>query len=114
MSETHQDIRDAVRVLCDGFPGEYWRKCDRDQTYPTEFVKALTDAGFLAVLIPEKYGGSGLGISEAAAILGEIHQSGCNGGACHAARLFVTSMDDAAKARGLSSAFTQTLRRLSQ
>ena len=84
MSETHQDIRDAVRVLCDGFPGEYWRKCDRDQAYPTEFVKALTDAGFLAVLIPEKYGGSGLGISEAAAILGEIHQSGCNGGACHA------------------------------
>ena len=84
MSNSHQEIRDAVRALCVGFPGEYWRKCDRDQAYPTEFVKALSDAGFLAVLIPEKYGGSGLGISEAAAILGEIHQSGCNGGACHA------------------------------
>ena len=84
MSENHQEIRDAVRVLCNGFPGEYWRRCDRDQAYPTEFVKALTDAGFLAVLIPEEYGGSGLGLSEAAAILGEIHQSGCNGGACHA------------------------------
>jgi len=84
MSNSHQEIRDAVRALCVGFPGEYWRKCDRDQAYPTEFVKALSDAGFLAVLIPEKYGGSGLGISEAAAILGEVHQSGCNGGACHA------------------------------
>ncbi|NQV84642.1 MAG: acyl-CoA/acyl-ACP dehydrogenase [Rhodospirillales bacterium] len=84
MSETHSDIRDAVRALCRDFPGEYWRQCDRDRAYPTDFVKALTDAGFLAVLIPEEYGGSGLGISEAAAILGEIHQSGGNGGACHA------------------------------
>ncbi|MBT3307067.1 MAG: acyl-CoA/acyl-ACP dehydrogenase [Alphaproteobacteria bacterium] len=84
MSETHTEIRDAVRALCGDFPGEYWRQCDRDRAYPTDFVKALTDAGFLAVLIPEEYGGSGLGISEAAAILGEIHQSGGNGGACHA------------------------------
>jgi alkylation response protein AidB-like acyl-CoA dehydrogenase len=84
MSEVHQEIRDAVSALCKNFPGEYWRKCDRDQSYPTEFVEALTKAGFLAVLIPEEYGGSGLGISEAAAVLGEIHQSGCNGGACHA------------------------------
>ena len=84
MSESHQEIRDAVRGLCDRFPGEYWRKCDREQAYPKEFVNALTAAGFLAVLIPEEYGGSGLGISEAATILGEIHQSGCNGGACHA------------------------------
>ncbi|MBC8337599.1 MAG: acyl-CoA/acyl-ACP dehydrogenase [Alphaproteobacteria bacterium] len=84
MSETHPEIRDAVRALCKDFPGEYWRACDRERAYPTDFVKALTDAGFLAVLIPEEYGGSGLGISEAAAILGEIHQTGCNGGACHA------------------------------
>jgi len=84
MSETHSEIRDAVRALCRDFPGEYWRQCDRDRAYPTEFVTALTDAGFLAALIPEEYGGSGLGISEAAVILGEIHQSGGNGGACHA------------------------------
>ena len=84
MGKTHPEIRDSVRGLCGGFPGEYWRQCDRDRAYPTEFVKALTDAGFLAVLIPEEYGGSGLGISEAAAILGEIHKSGGNGGACHA------------------------------
>jgi acyl-CoA dehydrogenase len=84
MGKTHPEIRDSVRALCGGFPGEYWRQCDRDRAYPTEFVKALTDAGFLAVLIPEEYGGSGLGISEAAAILGEIHKSGGNGGACHA------------------------------
>lgn len=84
MNETHPEIRDAVRALCKGFPGEYWRQCDRDRAYPADFVKALSDAGYLAVLIPEVYGGSGLGISEAAAILGEIHQSGGNAGACHA------------------------------
>ncbi len=84
MSDSHPEIREAVGALCKDFPGEYWRALDRDRAYPTEFVKALTDAGFLAVLIPEEYGGSGLGISEAAAILGEIHQSGGNGGACHA------------------------------
>ncbi|MBI2977402.1 MAG: acyl-CoA/acyl-ACP dehydrogenase, partial [Rhodospirillales bacterium] len=84
MNGNHPEIREAVAALCAGFPGEYWRKLDRERAYPTEFVKALTDAGYLAVLIPEKYGGSGLGISEAAAILEEIHKSGCNGGACHA------------------------------
>ena len=84
MSETHPEIRDAVRALCKGFAGDYWRALDRERAYPTEFVKALTEAGFLAVLIPEEFGGSGLGISEAAAILGEIHRSGGNGGACHA------------------------------
>ena len=84
MSETHPEIRDAVSALCKDFPGEYWRACDRERAYPADFVKALTDAGFLAVLIPEEYGGSGLGLSEAAAILGEIHRSGGNAGACHA------------------------------
>ncbi len=84
MSETHPEIRDAVRALGKDFPGEYWRACDRERAYPADFVKALTDAGFLAVLIPEEYGGSGLGLSEAAAILEEIHYSGGNAGACHA------------------------------
>src|ERR1700732_2519665 len=77
-------IRDGVKALCDRFPGEYWRAKDRERAYPGEFVHALTEAGYLACLIPEEYGGSGLGISSAAAILEEIHKSGCNGGACHA------------------------------
>lgn len=84
MSESFPEIRDAVRKLCAQFPGEYWRALDRDRVYPTEFVKALTEAGFLSVLIPEEYGGSGLGLAAATAVLEEIHRSGCNGGACHA------------------------------
>ena len=78
------EIREAVRKLCARFPGEYWRALDRTRTYPAEFVQTLTDEGFLAVLIPEEYGGSGLGLQAAAAVLEEIHRSGCNGGACHA------------------------------
>ncbi|MDH3236356.1 MAG: acyl-CoA/acyl-ACP dehydrogenase [Alphaproteobacteria bacterium] len=77
-------IRDSVRSLCERFPGEYWREKDRDRAYPSEFVAALTEAGFLAVLIPEVYGGSGLGLRAASAILEEIHKSGSNGAACHA------------------------------
>jgi alkylation response protein AidB-like acyl-CoA dehydrogenase len=84
LEEDYSDIRASVRALCARFPGEYWRALDRERKYPTEFVKALTDAGMLAVLIPEEYGGSGLGISAAAAILEEIHKSGGNGAACHA------------------------------
>ncbi len=80
----HPEIRESVVRLCANFPGEYWRKADREQAYPTEFVKALTDAGFLGALIPEEYGGSGLPISAAAAILEEVHRSGGNAGACHA------------------------------
>ncbi|MBW7850334.1 MAG: acyl-CoA/acyl-ACP dehydrogenase [Rhodospirillales bacterium] len=83
-TETFPEIRDAVRKLCARFPGEYWRRLDAERTYPTEFVQALTAAGFLSVLIPEEYGGSGLGIAAAGAILEEIHRSGCNGAACHA------------------------------
>ena len=79
-----QDIRDGVAKLCATFPMEYWRALDRDRKYPTEFVRALTEAGYLSALIPEAYGGSGLGISAAAAILEEVHKSGANGGACHA------------------------------
>jgi len=78
------DIRASVRALCAKFPGEYWRALDRERAYPSEFVKALTEGGYLAALIPEEFGGSGLGISAAAAILEEIHASGSNGAACHA------------------------------
>jgi alkylation response protein AidB-like acyl-CoA dehydrogenase len=78
------EIRDAVRALCKHFPGPYWRELDRAREYPTEFVRALTEAGFLGALIPEDYGGSGLGLGAAAAVLEEIHASGCNGAACHA------------------------------
>ena len=77
-------IRAAVRALCAAFPGEYWRALDRERGYPSEFVKALTEAGFLSALIPEQYGGSGLSLTEAVAILEEIHACGCNGAACHA------------------------------
>jgi acyl-CoA dehydrogenase len=83
-AEDFSDIRASVQALCARFPGEYWRGLDRERRYPTEFVRALTEAGMLAVLIPEEYGGSGLGISAAAAILEEIHKSGGNGAACHA------------------------------
>src|ERR687887_371047 len=77
-------IRESVRTLCAKFPGEYWRRTDRERAYPGEFVAALTKAGFLAALIPEQYGGSGLRMSAAAAIMEEIHHAGCNGAACHA------------------------------
>jgi len=77
-------IRESVRALCAKFPGEYWRALDRERGYPTEFVAALTKAGFLAALIPEQYGGSGLSMTAAAVIMEEIQASGCNGAACHA------------------------------
>ena len=80
----YSDIRNAIRKLCEEFPGEYWRRLDRDSLYPADFVAALTAAGYLAVLIPEEYGGSGLPLSAAAAILEEIQENGCNGSACHA------------------------------
>jgi len=82
--EDHAEIRAGVRALCAKFPGEYWRTLDRERAYPTAFVQALTEAGYLAALIPEQYGGSGLPISAAAAILEEVHACGCNGAACHA------------------------------
>ncbi len=83
-STEHDAILETVRRLCAGFPGEYWRARDRERTYPTEFVQALTEAGLLGVLIPEAYGGSGLGLPVAAAILEEIHATGCNAAAVHA------------------------------
>jgi acyl-CoA dehydrogenase len=77
-------IRDSVRALCEQFPGPYWREMDEKRKYPLAFVKALTEAGFLGALIPEEYGGSGLGLKAACAILEEIHKNGCNAGAAHA------------------------------
>ena len=82
--DPYSDIREAVARLCSGFPGDYWRRLDREMAYPTDFVKALTAAGWLAMLIPEAYGGAGLPLTAAAAVLEEIHRAGCNGGACHA------------------------------
>jgi alkylation response protein AidB-like acyl-CoA dehydrogenase len=78
------EIRDGVARLCAAFPGEYWRALDRDMAYPTAFVSALGEAGYLAALIPEEYGGSGLPLAGAAAILEEVQRAGCNGSACHA------------------------------
>ena len=83
-AQDHRDIRDAVGKLCDRFPGEYWRKLDAERAYPADFVNALTEAGYLATLIPEEYGGAGLTLSAAAAVLEEIQRAGCNGAACHA------------------------------
>ncbi len=80
----HAEIREEVRKLCARFPGEYWRRLDAARAYPAEFVAALTESGYLAVLIPEAFGGAGLGLSAAAAILETIHANGCNGAACHA------------------------------
>jgi alkylation response protein AidB-like acyl-CoA dehydrogenase len=83
-NKTHTDVRDAVARLCADFPGEYWRNKDREKQYPTEFVEALTEGGYLSVLIPEEYGGAGMDIGAACAVLEEIQRSGANGGACHA------------------------------
>jgi acyl-CoA dehydrogenase len=82
--ENFPEIREAVAKLCTLFPGEYWRDLDRRMAYPTEFVQALTEAGYLSILIPEEFGGSGLPLSAAAAVLEEIQRAGCNSGACHA------------------------------
>ena len=81
--EDYQEIRDAVRALCTEFPAEYHRKVDERRGYPEEFVEALTRAGWMAALIPEEYGGSGLGLTEASVIMEEINRSGGNSGACH-------------------------------
>jgi acyl-CoA dehydrogenase len=82
--DPHQEIRTGVRKLCTQFPGEYWRRLDREGAYPGDFVKAVTAAGYLSALIPEEFGGSGLPLSAAATIVEEIQRAGCNGAACHA------------------------------
>jgi acyl-CoA dehydrogenase len=83
-SDRFGELREAVRALCNTFPPEYWRQLDEQRAYPEAFVKALTDAGWLSALIPEEYGGSGLGITEASVVLEEVNRSGGNSGACHA------------------------------
>ena len=83
-SESYEQIREAIERLCADFPGEYWRKQDEKDRYPTEFVQALIDTGYLSVLIPEEYGGSGLDLKAACIILETIHKSGGNGAASHA------------------------------
>ena len=84
IGEDHADIREAVRRICEKFPGAYWRDLEAREAYPTEFVTALTQSGFLGALIPEEYGGSGLPLRAASVILEEVHASGCNAAACHA------------------------------
>ena len=81
---SYEQIRAGVRTLCEQFPGEYWRDLDRARTYPTHFIEALTEAGYLAALIPTEYGGAGLDLKAACVILETIQRMGCNGGACHA------------------------------
>ncbi|MCX8224836.1 MAG: acyl-CoA/acyl-ACP dehydrogenase [Sulfitobacter sp.] len=81
--DTHDDLRDALRSLCAGFPPEYYRKHGAAETYPVEFVDALTEAGWLAAMIPEEFGGSGLGLTEASIVMEEINRSGGNAGHCH-------------------------------
>ncbi|MDX1521660.1 MAG: acyl-CoA dehydrogenase family protein [Anaerolineae bacterium] len=84
LSPLEQDIQQAVRALCQRFPDEYWRDLDREKAYPEAFVKALTEAGWLSILIPEEYGGGGMGLTAASLVLEEIHRSGGNAAACHA------------------------------
>ncbi len=84
LGEDFPEIRASVRKICANYPGAYWRDLETREAYPAEFVKALTEAGYLAALIPEEYGGAGLPLRAAAVILEEIHASGCNAGACHA------------------------------
>ena len=84
VTDRYPELREAVSDLCRGFPDEYWRKLDDNREYPEEFVKSLTEAGWLAALIPEEYGGTGLGVAEASVILEQINRSGGNAGACHA------------------------------
>ena len=80
----NNEVREAIKRLCADFPSEYWQRCYREKKYPSEFVSKLTNQGYLSTLIPEEFGGLGLSISVAAAILEEIHRSGGNAGACHA------------------------------
>ena len=84
LGEDYPEIRESVRRICADFPGSYWRELDEKEAYPSDFVKAMTEAGFLAALIPEEYGGAGLPLRAAGAILEEIHASGANASATHA------------------------------
>jgi alkylation response protein AidB-like acyl-CoA dehydrogenase len=113
-ANSYSEIREQVRKLCAAFPGLYWRDLDRNREYPAEFVRALSEAGWLAALIPESYGGSGLPLSAAAAILEEIHHAGCNGAACHAQMYIMGTLlrhgSEAQKARWLPKIASGELR----
>ncbi len=113
-SESWADIREGVRKLCARFPGPYWRELDRERAYPDAFVAALTEAGYLACLIPEEYGGAGLPVSAAVAVLEEIHRSGGNGAACHAQMYIMGALlrhgSDAQKQRYLPDVASGKLR----
>ncbi len=113
-ADDYPDIRASVARLCAEFPGEYWRQLDREAAYPTAFVAALTKAGFLAALIPEAYGGAGLPLAAAAAILEEIQRAGCNGAACHAQMYIMGALlrhgSDRQKSRWLPQIATGALR----
>lgn len=91
-SETQIAIREAVRALCAGFGADYWRECEEKSAYPDRFVEKMTEAGWLAALIPEEYGGAGLGVFEGCIILEEINRSGGNGAACHAQMYTMASL----------------------
>ncbi len=112
--QNYTPIREEVAKLCQQFPGDYWRAKDKERAYPTEFVTALGEAGYLAALIPEKYGGAGLPLSGAAAILEEVQRQGCNGGACHAQMYIMGTLlrhgSEAQKARYLPRIATGELR----
>ena len=114
MTHDYTAIRAAVAKLCQQYPSDYWRAKDRERAYPTEFVTALGEAGYLAALIPEQYGGAGLPISAAAAILEEIQAQGCNGGACHAQMYIMGTLlrhgSDAQKAQYLPKIASGELR----
>ena len=112
--QDYSDIREEVAKLCQKFPGEYWRARDKAREYPSDFVAALGEAGYLAALIPEEFGGAGLPISAAAAILEEIQAQGCNGGAVHAQMYIMGTVlrhgSDAQKAQYLPKIATGELR----
>ena len=114
MSEAYPEIRAEVAKLCAGFPGAYWRALDAERAYPTAFVQALTAGGYLAALIPEQYGGAGLPLGAAAAILEEVQRQGCNGAACHAQMYMMGTIlrhgSDAQKAGYLPQIAAGTLR----
>src|SRR5579864_3745665 len=84
LGEDYPELRESIRKICEGYPGEYWRRLESEQAYPTEFIEELTKGGFLASLIPEEYGGSGLPLRAAAVILEEINASGCTASQGHA------------------------------
>jgi alkylation response protein AidB-like acyl-CoA dehydrogenase len=108
-SEEITEIRRAVQALCAEFPGEYWREKDRDRAYPGEFVDALTKSGFLAALIPEEFGGSGLSLDAAAVIMEEIQAAGCNGASAHAQMYIMNTLLEASHSRTLGPLWMKPL-----